>query len=668
MWGRITHLAEKLDDTFGTDGGLDNNSSQPSSQVDGDGWDDADDFDDDLDFDTEPSASGNDHEEEKNDLAVENHSNMMTNKYADENVQESPPVEQEVQVKETPPNALPFATSTVTASAPGKALIAGGYLVLECPNPGVVLAAKDCKFHCTVTFRPILGGGGDAEPSNGNGDWASVPVDVYSPQFDQVFSYFLSYSFSPEENHDDAVLRLRASHSLDKSKNKFIEKSLLLSLGYLRNAMGPQQFHSVFRQRQSGTALGIKLRADNDFYSQIAQLKRRGLELTPQNVAQLESFLPCPRDEITGKVIVNKTGLGSSAALVTSLVGGLLQFFGVVSLPSKTNDSETLNNGNESNESEGLRVSHNLAQVCHCYAQGKIGSGFDVSSAIYGSHVYTRFSKDIIDAFLEGIDKHNCDSGELWLSDLSSRELCDLVDDKLKKWDCTVTPFTLPKGLEIIMADICGGSESPSMAKKVLDWKKNSRKVGFLDDYYWKDLKRCNNKVASLLTKEFTSSSFIGGLKRDGEQILANRTAEQWKKPMPSSWHEFAGSSWDVAGKLLDLRMALLESRQNLKGMGNAAGVPIEPDIQTELANATMKLPGVIAAGVPGAGGYDALFVIYVKGKETADGKSDQVRDDIGNLWKELSEAHSETVVCPLSARAAGFGGEDGLCITRLDW
>ena len=137
---------------------------------------------------------------------------------------------------------------------------------------------------------------------------------------------------------------------------------------------------------------------------------------------------------------------------------------------------------------------------------------------------------------------------------------------------------------------------------------------------------------------------------------------------MPSSWHEFDGSSWDVAGKLLDLRMALLEARQNLKGMGNAAGVPIEPDTQTELADATMKLPGVVAAGVPGAGGYDALFVIYVKGIETAGGGSDQVRDAIGNLWREFSSSDSKTVVCPLTARAGGHGPEDGLCIMELDW
>ena len=57
-----------------------------------------------------------------------------------------------------------------------------------------------------------------------------------------------------------------------------------------------------------------------------------------------------------------------------------------------------------------------------------------------------------------------------------------------------------------------------------------------------------------------------------------------------------------------------------------------------------------------------------MKGAETANGTSDKVRDDIGNLWQELSGAEDGIVVCPLNAKAAGFGGEDGLCITDLDW
>jgi len=34
--------------------------------------------------------------------------------------------------------------------------------------------------------------------------------------------------------------------------------------------------------------------------------------------------------------------------------------------------------------------------------------------------------------------------------------------------------------------------------------------------------------------------------------------------------------------------------------MGECSGAAIEPDVQTEICDATMGLPGVVLAGVPG--------------------------------------------------------------------
>ena len=73
-----------------------------------------------------------------------------------------------------------------------------------------------------------------------------------------------------------------------------------------------------------------------------------------------------------GVVEVNKTGMGSSAALTTSLVGALLQWFGVVRLGQRKGDDDR-------------RLVHNLSQLAHAVAQGKIGSGFDVATAVYGT-------------------------------------------------------------------------------------------------------------------------------------------------------------------------------------------------------------------------------------------------------------------------------------------
>jgi phosphomevalonate kinase len=54
--------------------------------------------------------------------------------------------------------------------------------------------------------------------------------------------------------------------------------------------------------------------------------------------------------------------MGSSAALITSLVGALMHFL-QVKVP----------------EGEILDVIHNLAQICHCFVQRKVGASTDTS-------------------------------------------------------------------------------------------------------------------------------------------------------------------------------------------------------------------------------------------------------------------------------------------------
>lgn len=82
---------------------------------------------------------------------------------------------------------------------------------------------------------------------------------------------------------------------------------------------------------------------------------------------------------------VQKTGMGSSAALITSIVSALLLKFGLVS-----------KEGFAKLDSRDRVLAHNTAQLVHCLAQGKVGSGFDVSAAVFGSHVYTRFDPNVL--------------------------------------------------------------------------------------------------------------------------------------------------------------------------------------------------------------------------------------------------------------------------------
>lgn len=106
----------------------------------------------------------------------------------------------------------------------------------------------------------------------------------------------------------------------------------------------------------------------------------RQLPVSRQGLEALPRF--CPTNRLLRQV--NKAGLGSSAALTTSLIAAILAFLGVC----------------QPDDVHGHRIVHNLAQICHCYAQGKIGSGFDVSSAVHAGHAYRRFSPSILDTFL----------------------------------------------------------------------------------------------------------------------------------------------------------------------------------------------------------------------------------------------------------------------------
>ena len=75
---------------------------------------------------------------------------------------------------------------------------------------------------------------------------------------------------------------------------------------------------------------------------------------------------------------------------------------------------------------------------------------------------------------------------------------------------------------------------------------------------------------------------------------------------------------------LMTLAVAFRDYRQVMKRMGDAAGVQIEPDEQTKLCDATLEIPGVLTAGVPGAGGQDAIFAIVL---------CQETRSRVQNLW-----------------------------------
>ena len=465
----------------------------------------------------------------------------------------------------------------VTVSAPGKVLLVGGYLVLEAPNPGFVVAS-DKRFYTNIK----------SEKSRSEEKSKSTTIRVISPQFHMEWKY----EYEAENRQLIADLD-------NASVNPFVEKSLRVCLLYLK----PQA-----DTLPSSLTITIYADNDNDFYSVLPHLPKAqdgsSMDRTLAAVAALPKFLKCPVDG-DGKAIVNKTGLGSSAALTTSLVGALVYFF----TGKKSSDEDE----------ELPEKIHNLAQICHCHAQGKVGSGFDVSSACHGTHVYRRFPKCLLPDLLqqlEDIDQH---------TDHDTQDLQDTLE-RLVEWvpwkENMVEEIALPEGqLQLLLADVRGGSESPSMAKTVLNWKANHPGS---DIPHWNALSQLNTKVIEL----------IQGL--SSSKPLASEDYDAMAK--------LIAVDWPVESPLLELHKTLLQIRTELRGMGEAAGVPIEPPPQTLLCDATMKIPGVVTALVPGAGGYDAIACLYID--------RPSVLEAIGKLWAEWKDP----IICPLAVKASNGG------------
>lgn len=267
---------------------------------------------------------------------------------------------------------------------------------------------------------------------------------------------------------------------------------------------------------------------------------------------------------------VPKTGLGSSAALVSVVTAAILSHYN----PELTKDFA-------SNKASLDRI-HFLAQLAHCTAQKKIGSGFDVASAVYGSIIYRRFAAST-------------------LGDLTSYELYEgleyaklvqkLVDST--DWSVKTDAIGLPVGLSLLMGDISGGSETPKLVSTVLQWRKDQSKRSL---QVWTELNNANMELVSLLN-EFEK------LHKSNPDLYQAMI----EKAKGSSGVELSTSD-DVLLKGLSNGFANI--RRGLKTMTLESGAPIEPESQTVVLNESIKLPGVIGGVVPGAGGYDAICLL----------------------------------------------------------
>ncbi|GMI48297.1 hypothetical protein TrCOL_g6699 [Triparma columacea] len=404
----------------------------------------------------------------------------------------------------------------------------GGYTILRSPNPGVSLATS-ARFRSTLTLSPLSP---PNPPSDDEGD--TITLTVESSQFHTVYTYLYTCSTSSltltESSTVPTGLVKRPSSPPSPTSptfesthgNKYVQACVETTLEYFR----PQNNNGV-------PNLTIQLHGDREFYTgEPQQHNNNGSSSTPQPyVAPIVNDVTTPTSKT---VSVQKTGLGSSACLCTSLVSTISHYF---------------------NPSLSLHTIHKIAQVAHCEAQGKVGSGFDVATAVYGSCFYTRFTP--------------------WDT---TREEEGIRSKVVRDWDYSCSSIDVTtRGWSLMLGDVMGGSESEGMARKVMKFVNGGEDEGGV----WRGLEE-KVKEGVNIVKEGT------GGRDDDLEVREKHNGE--------------------------VREKVKEVRRALKRLGELAEVGIEPDEQTELCDGTTAIEGVVCAGVPGAGGRDAIYAIVEDG------------------------------------------------------
>ncbi|SMN22092.1 similar to Saccharomyces cerevisiae YMR220W ERG8 Phosphomevalonate kinase [Maudiozyma saulgeensis] len=426
-------------------------------------------------------------------------------------------------------------------SAPGKALLAGGYLVLD-PKYESFVVALSARMHAVVSSSQI--------PTNNR----ELIVQVKSSQFNNnEWNYSVSkgQGFIPKEK--------------DGKSNPFIEYTISNVCSYF------------FDIESFDNHITIEIYSDAEYHSTenstIMSNKYKSFHFHKKNIQD-----------------VPKTGLGSSAGLVTVLTTALSSVF--------------LKNLDVS-DSKYQHIIHSLAQISHCQAQGKIGSGFDVAAATYGSIIYRRFPPEIISQ-LPQLSVDNVEKYHVTLKDTVDK--CD--------WKMTASPTNLPKGFKLIMGDVNTGSETVKLVQKVNKWYADNEPQSL-------DIFNCinenNMKIIQLCQK----------------LDLLSKADPLYYSHLLESLHN---GSTDDFKELKEFKVAFSTIRKTFRLITKESGADIEPAIQTQLLDNCMQIDGVLTGVVPGAGGFDAISLIAA---ETTDIESATVGlETFANVsWMKLKQA-----------------------------
>ena len=227
---------------------------------------------------------------------------------------------------------------------------------------------------------------------------------------------------------------------------------------------------------------------------------------------------------------VSKSGMGSSSAVTVATIAAVLKSYGL-----------------DINENDAL---HKLAQVSHSVATGKVGSGFDIAAATYGSILYSRHSPFILSEFPQNF---------------TASDISDIVH---KRWDYVVKNFSLPPIFRSCMANFVGEATITTSL------------VGIVNEFKKRDLQAYKNIIAEINESAEKAVIALSRIKDENSTSSIEEFVDNFEK-----------------------------SRLATKKLGRLSGADIEPDDITELIEES-KRNGALVARLPGAGGKDSIVAI----------------------------------------------------------
>ncbi len=255
----------------------------------------------------------------------------------------------------------------------------------------------------------------------------------------------------------------------------------------------------------------------------------KGLKVSTKNDRQFAYTLE------SGKL--SKSGLGASAAVIVTAIKGILAAYGIDPMENE--------------------AAHKLSQLAHSVATGKVGSGFDIAAATYGSIVYTRYSPEILNNFPK---------------EYSYKDIKNIVE---QHWDYKIEPISLPRNFKILMANYIGNAAiTVSLVSKVNEFKA-------------KNPNEYNKIIAKINEQDELAIFYLRKLSKG------------------------SGDLEDLA----KFRAAFDSARLVTKELGVRAGIDIEDDEATELIE-ECKRHGALVARLPGAGGKDAIAAITINDED----------------------------------------------------